>query len=77
MPMQPIRVRRYAEPADFAGWIEPEDRSWVLFVPADGGAPSLFVREQPQQQASALPVDGPAVVAFTDSDERYVLRPQG
>ena len=40
--MQKIHVKRYESPTvGFAGSIEPEDRSWVLFIAKDG-APSLF-----------------------------------
>lgn len=38
--MQNIHVKRYANPAaiGYQGAIEPEDRSWVVFVAADGEA---------------------------------------
>jgi hypothetical protein len=41
-----IHVRRYADPQAVGGWeltVEPEDRSFVLFVPTEG-APVLFLR---------------------------------
>jgi hypothetical protein len=33
-PMQNIEVHRYADPAatGWLGWIQPEDRSWILYV---------------------------------------------
>ena len=34
-----IRVGRYTEPkkeGGWAGWIEPEDLSWIMFVHVDG-----------------------------------------
>lgn len=37
--MYNIRVGRYAEPKNvggWAGWIEPEDRTWIMFVRSDG-----------------------------------------
>lgn len=35
--MQKIHVARYSHPGHgYVGWIEPEDRSWLLFVAADG-----------------------------------------
>lgn len=46
--MPNIHVYRYKDPANvagWAGWIEPEDKSWILFVRLDGGAPMLFRRE--------------------------------
>lgn len=43
--MQNIVVSRYRQP-DKVGWagsVEPEDRSWILFLRADPGEPSLFL----------------------------------
>lgn len=42
--MNNIEVRRYERPDEvgYAGWVEPEDRSWVLFI-ANDGTPTLFV----------------------------------
>lgn len=35
--MQPIHVRRYQDSGHgYAGWVEPADRSWVLFLAVDG-----------------------------------------
>ncbi len=43
--MQQIHVKRYAKSAaGFSGTIEPEDRSWILFVPTDGSVPSIWKR---------------------------------
>ena len=41
--MQSITVHRYNDPesAGWAGWIEPEDRSWIIFIGLDG-SPSFF-----------------------------------
>lgn len=38
--MQNIHVRRYKQPTPggFQGSIEPEDRSWVIFIDKDGHA---------------------------------------
>lgn len=46
--MQNIVVSRYRKGSQhpihaWDGWIEPEDRSWILFIPADGGVPHLMV----------------------------------
>lgn len=45
-----IHVSRYTpHAAGYAGYaaaVSPEDRSWTLFVPSDGGVPDLFVRAQ-------------------------------
>lgn len=41
--MQQIHVKRYeSTAAGYAGTIEPEDRSWVLFI-ANDGTPSLYI----------------------------------
>lgn len=34
--MQPIHVSRYKSPNAFAGYIEPEDRAWIVFIDAKG-----------------------------------------
>ena len=37
--VQDILVQRYPNPekiAGWAGWIEPRDRSWILFIHMDG-----------------------------------------
>lgn len=38
-----VHVQRYADPEQvgYQGWIEPADRSWIVFVDLDG-KPSLF-----------------------------------
>lgn len=44
--MQNIHVKRYEAPtAGYLGSIEPEDRSWIVFVAADG-TPSLWERAE-------------------------------
>ncbi len=42
--MQNIHVKRYSHPSKvgYAGSIEPEDRSWILFIPDDGSVPQLW-----------------------------------
>lgn len=48
--MQNIHVKRYEQQAaGYAGWIEPDDGSWVLFVPADGSTPHLYKRNEQQE----------------------------
>ena len=40
--MQNILVERYEHnTVGYQGWIEPEDRSWIVFV-ADDGTPVFF-----------------------------------
>lgn len=43
--MQQIHVKRYEDPktVHYQGSVEPEDRSWALFID-EAGTPSLFVR---------------------------------
>jgi hypothetical protein len=41
--MQAIHVRRYEQPHSYQGSIEPEDRSWVVFIGTDG-QPELWRR---------------------------------
>ena len=43
-----IRVSRYTEPKKVAGWagyIEPEDRSWIIFVHSDGQVRAYLSRD--------------------------------
>jgi hypothetical protein len=41
--MSNISVHRYGEDVGYIGWIEPNDRSWIVFV-NDDGKPELFGR---------------------------------
>ena len=37
--MQDIHIGRYDNPEDvggWAGWVEPADKSWILFIDEDG-----------------------------------------
>jgi hypothetical protein len=56
-PMQQINVKRYADPTStgWAGWIEPEDKSWVAFIDL-GGQPTFFLNRDPETGA-ILPDD--------------------
>lgn len=45
--MQNIHVRRYDESNSYQGSIEPDDRSWVVFIDS-AGKPSLWVRRGEQ-----------------------------
>lgn len=55
--MQDIHVRRYSNPkaTGWAGWIEPEDRSWIAFIDL-AGAPRFFLNRDPATGA-VLPDD--------------------
>lgn len=50
--MQNIKVARYSDPEalGWAGWIEPEDRSWVAFIGLDG-KPLFYLHRDPRTGA--------------------------
>jgi hypothetical protein len=50
--MQPIKVHRYTDPkgVGWAGWIEPEDKSWIAFIGLDG-VPRFFLNRDPETGA--------------------------
>jgi hypothetical protein len=83
--MQNIHVKRYDHPEStaYAGTIEPEDGSWLLFIRQDGGVPELFVEvEVPANEADdnseALERGGVATVkGYTPAiylDDRVVVK---
>lgn len=44
--MPNIEVHRYAErPAGWAGWLEPADRSWIMFIHEDGSVWACMNRD--------------------------------
>jgi hypothetical protein len=47
-----ITVGRYDRPGStgYQGWVEPEDRSWVMFVRNDG-SPVVFLDRDPETGA--------------------------
>jgi len=47
-----ITVGRYENPAEagYAGWIEPEDRTWIAFVDGSGQA-QFFLDRDPETGA--------------------------
>ena len=60
-----IHVGRYDNPqaVQYDGWIEPEDKKWILFVPADGGTPHLFIEVEKRDE------NGATVREFMSIDE--------
>lgn len=57
--MQNIHVGRYSKEAiggvpgagvDWQGWVEPDDRTWIVFVRSDG-SPIVFLNRDPQTGA--------------------------
>lgn len=55
--MMNIRVQRYLPPVGgWAGWVEPEDRSWILFVDTEGKP--LFFPHRDQTGATVGPPAG-------------------
>lgn len=61
--MQNIHVRRYQHPdsTQYRGWVEPEDRSWILFIPQEG-APQLYLEVECEDG------DGKTVRGYTPAD---------
>ena len=57
MAMPKINVGRYEQPSDtgFDGYIEPEDRTWILFIKTDG-TPMFYPKRDPITGA-CLPSD--------------------
>lgn len=56
-PMPNIRVSRYPNPkkVGWAGWVEPDDRSWVAYIDLEG-RPVFFLHRDPETGA-VLPDD--------------------
>ena len=51
--MENIKIGRYQDPAmrkHWQGWIEPEDKSWIVFVRADG-TPKVFLDREAETGA--------------------------
>jgi hypothetical protein len=49
--MSNISVHRYGEGVSgFAGWIEPDDLEWIVFI-TDDNKPLLFARRDPETGA--------------------------
>lgn len=52
--MQNIKVGRYGDEGrtshGYAGWIEPEDNSWIMFVGVDGHV-EMFLDRDPETGA--------------------------
>lgn len=47
--MQNITVGRYTHPETqeyWQGWLEPDDKSWIMFIAADG-SPTVFLDRDP------------------------------
>ena len=78
--MQAIHIKRYEHPEStgYAGSIEPEDRSWVLFIPNDGSMPQLFVEvEVPAEEGVPLNEDTPTIKGYAPAiylDDRVVVK---
>lgn len=54
--MQNISVKRYSDPkaTGWAGWIEPEDKTWIAFIDLEG-KPTVFLHRSPS--GAVLPDD--------------------
>ncbi len=55
--MQSISIKRYPSPRDtgWAGYLEPEDKSWIAFIALDG-KPTFYLNRDPATGA-VLPDD--------------------
>jgi len=82
-----IHVKRYDHPVStgYAGTIEPEDGSWVLFIPNDGSMPELYVEvEAPKHAEDDNPEafekgDVETIKGYTPAiflDERVTVKPE-
>jgi len=43
--MQNVIIKRYKDPqavGGWEGWIEPEDKSWILFIKTNGEPPVFY-----------------------------------
>ena len=48
--MSNIKVGRYTHESvtkNYAGWIEPDDRSWIIYTDAEGRPAVYFPRREP------------------------------
>lgn len=59
--MQSIRVSRYSNPQQigWAGYIEPEDKSWIAFIDLNG-APRFYLNRDPET-GRVLPDEAAAI----------------
>ncbi len=53
MDIPKIRVGRYEEKdqTEYAGFVEPHDQTWILFIRRDNGRPVLFKDRDPKTGA--------------------------
>lgn len=60
--MLPLKVGRYTEAdrSEFVAWVEPPDRTWILFLRKDG-TPVLYPNRDPKTGA----VIGSAAVSWS------------
>jgi hypothetical protein len=80
--MQPIHVKRYLTPNDWSGYIEPEDRAWIVFVHSNGEASfwrrvevSVDDNETPVTTSGYIDVEIPRGVARTGDDDTKFAGP--
>lgn len=57
--MKNVKIKRYASPMahGWAGWIEPDDRNWIVFVGVNG-LPMIYMHRDPE--TGAILSDDPA-----------------
>jgi len=51
--MQNLSIQRWSskDSPDYAGCVQPADRTWILYVRRDGGAPELHTGRDPKTPA--------------------------
>lgn len=65
--MQNIHVKRYADNGhSYCGSIEPEDRSWIVFIDNEGN-PSLWVEAETEDEDGQT-IHGYACVTLTEME---------
>lgn len=69
--MSNIKIGRYDHPSitvDYAGWIEPDDKSWIIFLGADG-KPAVYY-DQRDEHGGVVGIgyrlDAPILEAITE-----------
>jgi len=48
--MGTVKIGRYSDPtlaAEYSGWIEPDDKSWIIFLDGDGKPLVYYAEREP------------------------------
>ena len=53
--MDNIKIGRYSALTEgWAGWVEPEDKSWIVYIQSDG-TPIVYLNREPDTGAIIFP----------------------